>query len=92
MVHPKGIQSYFVEMGFMRNPSIESLVIDSCGVNSLSTISKSDESNFICNQDFPIEALRRSVFESHNNSMTLIVELLPATTDQASMSPTRALN
>ena len=64
----KGIQSYFVEMGFMRNPSIESLVIDSCGVNSLSTISKSDESHFICNQDFPIEALRESVFESHNNN------------------------
>ena len=41
----KGIQSYFVEMGFMRNPSIESLVIDSCGVNSLSTISKSDASD-----------------------------------------------
>ena len=64
----KGIQSYFVEMGFMRSPSIESLVIDSCGVNSLSTISKSDESDFICNHDFPIEALRESVFESHNNN------------------------
>ena len=89
----KGIQSYFVEMGFMRNPSIESLVIDSCGVNSLSTISKSDESDFICNHDFPIEALRESVFESHNNNYDAHrVKLLPATTGQASMSPTRALN
>ena len=47
----KNIKNYFVEMGFMRTPSIESLVIDSCGVNSLSTISKSDENDFICNQD-----------------------------------------
>ncbi|MDA7437338.1 hypothetical protein N8463_01800 [Synechococcus sp. AH-601-P06] len=62
----KNIKNYFVEMGFMRTPSIESLVIDSCGVNSLSTISKSDENDFICNQDFPIEVLRESVFESHN--------------------------
>ena len=64
----KGIKSYFVEMGFMRSPSIESLVIDSCGVNSLSSISKSDESDFICNEDFPVEVLRESVFESHNNN------------------------
>ena len=64
----KSIKNYFVEMGFMRSPSIESLVIDSCGVNSLSTISKSNENDFICNHDFPIEVLRESVFESHNNT------------------------
>jgi len=64
----KDIKTYFVEMGFMRRPSIESLVIDSCGVNSLSSISKSDESDFICSHDFPIEVLRESVFESHNNN------------------------
>ena len=64
----KDIKTYFVEMGFMRSPSIESLVIDSCGVNSLSSISKSDENDFICSHDFPIEILRESVFESHNNN------------------------
>ena len=34
----RDIKYYFIEMGFMRKPSIESLVIDSCGVNSLSSI------------------------------------------------------
>jgi hypothetical protein len=48
----KNIKNYFVEMGFMRTPSIESLVIDSCGVNSLSTISKSDEKRFYLQSRF----------------------------------------
>lgn len=60
------IKHYFVEMGFMRSPSIESLIIDSSGVNSLSSIAKSEEKDFSLRCDFDIQILQESVFESHD--------------------------
>ena len=62
----RDIKYYFLEMGFMRNPSVESLVIDSCGVNSLSSIAKSEEKDFALKFDFNIQILQESVYEAHN--------------------------
>lgn len=64
----RDIKSYFVEMGFMRKPSIESLVIDSCGVNSLSSIAKSEEKDFSLEIDFNIQILQESIYEAHNKN------------------------
>lgn len=61
------VKYYFVEMGFMRSPSIESLVIDTCGVNSLSSIAKSEEKDFALKFDFNIQILQESVYEAHNS-------------------------
>lgn len=66
---PKSVSSVFLELGYLREPSLPTLVIDKQGVNSCSTICSLSEEFFDGNHNSCSSMLAQSIFENHKGTL-----------------------
>jgi len=65
----KNIKTLFVELGYLRSPSVPSVVIDENGVNSESTLSLLGEADFDKVSIPPFELISQSIFENQRGKL-----------------------
>lgn len=65
----KTINTLFVELGYLRSPSLPSLIIDENGVNSESSLSLLREADFDKVPIVPFELISQSIFENHRGKL-----------------------
>lgn len=65
----KNIKSLFIELGYLRSPSVPSVVIDENGVNSESALALLSEADFEKVSIPPFELISQSIFENQRGKL-----------------------